>query len=289
MKILVVVNPIAGKGKPLKLLPKIKDMAGSNGNHIRWIVTASAAEMDHLIRSAPSQGYDSVFLTGGDGTVHQALPALQDIQLPFGLIPLGRGNDFARNIGLPLAIQKNPLVTGKLKYMTIDSPLVNGIPFVSIASVGFDALVTQLAGENKGFFQGTPGYVVCVLRALGRFKPVEVKITVDEDTWKGRIMLVAVANGPYYGGGMKVAPQASVTSGLFSVCIVRQLSKMSLLREFPKVFLGKHTTHPKVMIKSGKRVTIQGDTAYDVCADGETVSKLPAHCEIAARKLSVIL
>jgi YegS/Rv2252/BmrU family lipid kinase len=289
MKILVIINPNAGKGRPLKMLPKIKRMVSRGHHKISWTVTASVDEMDRLIRSAPAQEYGSVFLTGGDGTVHQALPAILQSKLPFGLIPLGRGNDFARNIGLPREIEKNPIASGRFTYQTIDSPTVNGIPFVSIASVGFDALVTQLAGENKGFFQGTPGYVACVLRALGKFKPLEVKLTVDGDAWQGRIMLVAVANGPFYGGGMKVAPSASVTSGRFSICIVRELSKLGLLREFPKVFQGKHTSHPKVLILSGKKVTIEGEENHDICADGETIGKLPARCDIRAGKMEVIL
>ena len=271
------------------MLPRIKQMAQKTGHHYNWNITGTAEEMQNLIITAPAAGMETVFLLGGDGTIHQALPALTKSNLPLGLIPLGRGNDFARNVGLPLDYKKNPIFSVNHKCITIDSPLVNGIPFVSIASVGFDALVTQLAGSNKGFFSGTPGYVVCVLRALKRFSPVEVKVTVDDFSWQGRIMLIAVANGPYYGGGMKIAPQASMNSGEFSVCIVKEISKLNLLREFPKVFLGKHTTHAKVLIKSGISVTIEGDEDYDVCADGETVGKLPARCEIMGKKIKVIV
>ena len=157
MKMLVIVNPQASGGKTLRLLSKLKRWLSETSHQLTWSVTPNAEEMRREILAAYPKGMTAVLLIGGDGTVHEALPALRDVNLPFGLIPCGRGNDFARNIGLSLDPKKNCLLSERLQEFSIDLPLVNGQPFGSIACIGFDALVNKLARDKKGYLGGTPG------------------------------------------------------------------------------------------------------------------------------------
>jgi YegS/Rv2252/BmrU family lipid kinase len=167
-------------------------------------------------------------------------------------------------------------------------PGINNIPFVSIAYVGFDAEVNKLANDRKGYFGGTLGYIVCVLKALRNFRPFEIEITIDDDTLRERVMMVTVANAPFYGGGMKIAPDANMNDGIFDICIVQEISKLELLQQFPKVFKGTHIFHPRIIMKTGKKIKLVSDEDREVFADGEYVGTLPAECTIGNQSIQIM-
>lgn len=289
MRILVLVNPVAGNGKTRRLMPKIKNRLSKTPHEFSWIVTQSPDEMRSHIQNAAGRGIEAVLLVGGDGTIHEALPSLSEGSPPMGVIPCGRGNDFARNVGIPLnlgmscSFQEHPVIR------MIDLPKVNGRPFGSIASIGFDSLVSRFAHEKKGFFGGTLGYIVCVFRALSEFEPIGVETDVDGTFWSGRAMMVAISNGRFYGGGMKIAPDAEIDDGLFSICIVKEIPKRVLLCQFPKVFRGEHIAHPAVVMTMGKKVNVASDREGEIFADGECVGRTPALFTIERKKIRVIL
>ena len=101
-------------------------------------------------------------------------------------------------------------------------------------------------------------------------------------------MMVAMANGPYYGGGMKIAPEAVMNDGLLNICIVKEIPKWELLREFPKVFNGTHVFHPRIMMKSGQKVKIVSDEHREIFADGEYIGNLPAECTIGNQTIQIM-
>jgi diacylglycerol kinase (ATP) len=288
MKILVITNPLAGAGKTLRLLPRIGQWLSQSHHEFSFSTTRSIDEMRMEILKAPSRGIEALLLIGGDGTVHQALPAIAETKIPFGFLPCGRGNDFARNIGLPSTLRETCSLSSTPWFQNVDLPGINGSPFISVAYAGFDAEVNALANEGRGYFGGTLGYIVCVMRALKSFKPFEAEITVDEITWKERVMMVTVANAPFYGGGMKIAPDANMNDGLLNICIVKEISKLELLWQFPKVFKGTHIHHPRIMTKSGRRIRITSDEPRKIFADGEHVGHLPAECTIGNRTIQII-
>ena len=288
MKILVIANPIAAGGKALRLLPKMKRWLSMNPHEFLFRISQSPDEMRYEINNAPARGIEGVLLAGGDGTLHEALPAIWASSLPFGMLPCGRGNDFARNIGLPMDINKNCNLPSQLILKAIDLPTINNIPFGSIACIGFDATVNALARDKKGYFHGQAGYIVCLLKALRQFEPCEVEITVDRFLWRGRITMVAVANGICYGGGMRIAPKAIMDDGELNICVVKEVSTWILLREFPKVYRGTHVSHPKVIMTSGKKIRIVSEESRDIFADGEYIGKLPGECTIGNHMIQII-
>lgn len=288
MKILVITNPLAGGGKTLRLLPKIRHWLSESSHEFSFNTTKSPDQMRSEIINAPAQGIDALLLIGGDGTVHQALPAIAETKIPFGFLPCGRGNDFARNIGLPSNLKKSCSLPSNPSFHQVDLPRINNIPFIAVAYVGFDAEVNKLANDEKGYFGGTLGYIVCVLKALRNFRPFEVEITIDDDTWSERVMMVTVANAPFYGGGMKIAPDANMNDGIFDICIVQEISKLDLLQQFPKVFKGTHVFHPRIIMKTGKKIKLVSDEEREVFADGEYVGTLPAECMIGNQKIQIM-
>jgi diacylglycerol kinase (ATP) len=288
MRILVIVNPLAGGGKTLRLLPKIKRWLSESPHEFSFRITGSPDEMRSEILKAPTQGINAILLFGGDGTVHEALPSIAKTNIPFGLLPCGRGNDLARNFELSANLKKNCNLSTNIRFYKSDLPIINNTPFVTVAYVGFDAEVNKLANDGKGYFGGTLGYIVCVLKALRKFRPFEVEITVDDNCLRERVMMVTIANGPFYGGGMKIAPEAMMNDGLLDICIVKEISKGELLRQFPKVFNGTHISHPRIIMKTGKTIKIVSDEHRDIFADGECVGALPAECTIGNQTIQIM-
>lgn len=269
-------------------MARIKTALEQSSHDFLWQITDSPQKMKEGIFDASRNGVRCVLLMGGDGTVHEALSSIEQTSLPFGLLPCGRGNDFARNIGISLNLTKNCIIPAEPLFFRLDLPSINGNFFGSIACMGFDAEVNKFAMEKKGYFGGTLGYIICVLRALKTFKPFEVEIRIDDFRWGGQVMMVAISNGPYYGGGMKIAPHASMNDGLFDVCVIQEVSKGKLLREFPKVFRGTHIPHPKVLMKRGKRVEVNGDQHREIFADGEQAGTIPCVAEIGGQQIYVM-
>ncbi len=288
MRILVIVNPAAGGGKTLRLLPRIKCWLSESPHEFLFVIPKSPEEMRQEILNAPAGGMEAILLLGGDGTVHDALPAIAKTDLSLGFLPCGRGNDFARNTGLPMDLKESCSLPSSLSIYQSDLPTINGEPFIGIAYVGFDAEVNGLVNEGKGFFNGTLGYTVCVLRALKNFRPFEIEMTIDDHYLRERVMMVTVANGPYYGGGMKIAPMAMMNDGHLDICVVKEISKWELLRQFPKVFNGTHISHPKIIMKSGRRIKIVSDESREIFADGEYVGSLPAECMIGSQTIRIL-
>ena len=288
MRILVIVNPAAGGGKTLRLLPRIKRWLSESPHEFVFVIPKSPEEMRSEILNASANGIDAILISGGDGTVHDILPAIATTNLPLGFLPCGRGNDFARNTGLPTDLKKSCDLPSIPPVYQSDLPTINGKPFIGIAYVGFDAEVNGLVNEGKGFFNGTLGYTVCVLRALKNFKPFEIEMTIDDHSLRERVMMVSVANGPYYGGGMKIAPQATMDDGILDICILIEISKWELLRQFPKVFKGTHISHPKIIMKSGRSIKIVSDESRKIFADGEHVGSLPAECIIGSQTIRIL-
>jgi YegS/Rv2252/BmrU family lipid kinase len=289
MKILTFINPCACDGKTLRMEPKIKNWLSKTSHEFLFMVSSSPEEMRMKMLDAKSNGFDAIYLIGGDGTIHEALPSIAKMDLPFGIIPIGRGNDFARNIRISRDVKENCIIPQHPMIHKIDLPTINGIPFGSIASLGFDATVSKLAHDHRGYFGGTLGYIICVLKALRSFKPFSIDITIDDYNWKGRISMIAMANGPYYGGGMKIAPQAVMNDGKITMCIVRELSSTELLQQFPKVFKGTHVSHPSVYIRSGRQIQLSAENHQEIFADGEHCGTLPAICKIGNQMVKIIL
>ena len=288
MRILVIVNPAAGSRKSLRLLRDIKQWLSQSPHEVLFTIPESPNETRSEMMKAPDRGIDAFLPIGGDGTVHQALPAIAEAKIPLGFLPCGRGNDFARNIGLPSKLQKSCSLPSNPSFHQVDLPRINNIPFVVVTYVGFDAEVNKLANDGRGYLGGTLGYIICVLKTLKNFRPFEIEITIDDHCFRERVMMVTVANAPFYGGGMKIAPDANMNDGLLNICIAKEISKLELLWEFPKVFKGTHIYHPRIMMKSGRRIRLTSDEPRNIYADGEYVGHLPADCTIGNQRIHIM-
>jgi YegS/Rv2252/BmrU family lipid kinase len=288
MRLLVLINPHAAGGRSLRSLPRIRARLAAAGHAADFATTPTVEEMRRRIRKSARASVDGILLAGGDGTLHQALPALAGTDVPFGVLPCGRGNDFARNLGLPTRLDTVLREPVAFVVDEIDLPRINGEPFLSITGTGLDAQVNQLACDRQGWFHGRLGYLVCIVKALRNFAPLEVRLRVDDRAWQGWITLIAVANGPGYGGGLRIAPGADMRDGWLDVCVVKKVSRLELLRNLWRVMRGRHLDHPSVFLWRGRRVEISTDRPQPIFGDGEFMGTTPAACVVGDAKIRIL-
>jgi diacylglycerol kinase (ATP) len=289
---LLVVNSSAGKGKAQSLVKKF-ELLLQKENLIFEIIDKSTYEETLLdLRLKISSGeFDKVVAIGGDGLVNLCLQEVAERDIALTVIPAGTGNDFARAVGTyKKSVNEifNAIQTKEPTY--IDLGLATGDFgkrwFVQVLSTGFDALVNKLANRitwPRGQFK----YTLATLLTLARFKPISYKLIIDKKKYKQDFMLLSVANGETYGGGMRICPNASNSDGIFDVLLVHPVSKIVLLTIFPKVFSAKHIPHPKIEILHGRQLQISADA--QAFADGEFVSKLPIEIENVQKALKTWL
>lgn len=289
---MVVANPTAGGGRAGRLIGKVDNALRSMrmDHHVR--VPESAADMEAAARTAADEGAAIVAILGGDGSVSCAANGLLGTPAAMAVLPAGTGDDFARSIGAGRLHHALRLL-GAPVIVPIDVvKLTAGATtrhFVNVAGAGFDSEVNERANAMRRRLGGTATYVAAVGATLSHFTPAHYEIEVDELPISVDAMLAVVGSGGSYGGRMKVLPDARLNDGVMDVCIVEALSKPAFIRAFPRVFLGRHTTHPKVRMLRGSRVTLEANRRVQVYADGELVGPLPAIFEIRPGALPVVV
>ncbi|MGO9876044.1 MAG: diacylglycerol/lipid kinase family protein [Acidimicrobiia bacterium] len=283
----VIVNPVAGRGRTRKLLPAIEERAAGLGAKVH--VSLSPDDPVRLARDAAGQGHDLV-ACGGDGIAAALAGVAADTGRALAVVPTGAGNDFARGLGYD---PKRPLDAFEaLEHghdRVIDLGRVNGRWYTCVTASGFDAEANRWANTVHRL-SGTALYVAAVLRTLAVYKPHPFRLTVDGETHEFRAWLVAVGNGPAYGGGMNIAPDALLDDGLLDVTVVGAMTRGQMLINFPKVFKGTHVSHPLVSTFRGTRVdltSLDESVPMDVYADGERVGPLPATMQAVPAALTV--
>ncbi len=282
-KIGVVINPSSAGGLGAKIGAKVTEQLQQRKSLGTVICANSAEETLKQTRELVAQECVGLIAVGGDGLVHTVLQAVAQTGVGLAVVPAGTGNDFARALNMPMnaptEIVNRVLTTAP---HPIDLGLANQHFFGAILSTGFDSVVNERANTMK-WPRGRLRYNFAIARELPVFKPRRYHFAIDDEIFETEAMLVAVANGASYGGGMKICPQADLNDGLLDVLILKPLSKLAFLRVFPRVYSGTHVTHPAVVIRRARSVEIEADAiSY---ADGERQGKLPVRVSVAENAL----
>ena len=290
--IVVVANPTAGRGKAGRRIGTVGSTLRSLRVDHEIRVAGSPQEMKENCRSLGEGGAEIVAVLGGDGTASCAANGLLGTGAALAVLPTGTGDDFAHAIGAgsfreSIGLLANPK-TIPIDVVRVD---VGGQTrcFLNIAGAGFDSEVNETANSMTVNLGGTGTYVAAMLKTLSRFSPARYDLTIDGAPATVDAMLVVVGNGPSYGGGMRVLPHASLVDGALAMCVVEALSKSAFLRAFPRVYVGRHATHPKVRMMRARAVTVEANRGLQVYADGERVGPLPARFEVMPAALPVVV
>ncbi len=277
-----IVNPVAGRGRTRRQWPEVERFLRTLGLEYQANFTQKPGDATVAARAAKEEGFDAVVAVGGDGTIQEVANGLQGTGLVLGVLPTGTGNDFARSMELPRSIEECCRVLTRGRIIDVDLGRVDGSYFLNVAGAGFDAEVARMASEDVKFLRGTAAFVFATMYTLLSFTPAEFVLELDGQQRRTRAMMVAVANGRYFGGGMLVAPGARMDDGLFDVCIIGALGKLEFARVFPSVFKGEHVQHPKVSMVKAERVQVsaEGSRVLSCEADGNLAGVLPKEFEV---------
>ena len=249
--------------------------------------------MQEALRQAVEANSPRVAVAGGDGTLHHAAQILAGTATALAIVPLGTGNDLARVTGTPLdPVQALDRAIESSTIRRIDVARTSaGRIFVEIAGTGVDGDVLDFLTERPRWLRGPAIYPYAVLRTLGAFEPPELTLEHDDGTFRGEVMLIAVANGPLYGGGMQVAPEARIDDGLLDIVIVRRMPKWRAALLFPQVYRGTHIRDPAVQVIRTRRLRLSSNRPRRFNVDGERLGTLdaqPLEIEVVPQGLGVV-
>ena len=284
--LILAINPASGRGRAHRQAKLASEYFRSREIDVREIEGRSLQDFrEKLLICLDSEKVSGVIALGGDGFIHEIIQHLVSRDIPLGVIPCGTGNDFARSIGVfDLPFSRQLELIEKHDATHIDLGRVQDQWFAAILSSGFDALVNDRANSMR-WPRGRMRYNIAMIEKLIALRPHSYRIRVDERYLEVPATLVTVANGSSYGGGMKVCPDASITDGLFDVMVLGRVSRIELLKVFPKVYRGGHVGHPAVTFYRCNEIEIDGSGSS--FADGEPIAQLPlrAQCVSAALKV----
>lgn len=270
----LIVNPSAAGGRASLSLADVRAALGDYGlaHHVEW--TRSLEHARELALSAAAAGEVAVAF-GGDGLLGAVAGALKHSNGVVGVLPGGRGNDFGRVLGIPLDPRAACEVLANGVVRALDLGQAGASTFIGIASCGFDSEANRIANETK-VVRGNMVYAYGALRALAGWRPATFTVVFDGGeprTFTG--YSIATANSKAFGGGMMLAPDASLQDGMLDVVMIRDMPRLRYLRLLPTVFSGRHVRQPTVEIVRAREVEISAERPFVMYADGDPVAELP--------------
>ena len=315
---ILIANPISGKGHAKSIAEQAYTALTESGAHGQLIFTSAPGDAKRFAQEATSDGIRSVIACGGDGTLHEVVNGIAAVPgVTLGVLPCGRGNDFAAAIGVPLKPEAAiaTLVSGTPIHVDLGRCYNSNQPsaassvgasstrdssvgasstrdsdsrkfpmadcyFTTIATCGYDTEVSRRAAKGTPLFAGTASYAYAAVETLFYYEPPFVRLEGDFGVYEGLILLAATGITNRYGGGFQIVPNARIDDGLFDVCIIRPVSALTVLRLMVTLFWGGHVSHPAVSMHQTRTLTIETDTPMLLYADGEPMCETPATIEI---------
>jgi len=299
--LIVWINQTAGSGLGRRWGERALKAFADQGIAVVPVISTDAHLAANAAQALLRQGARGLVCVGGDGTVHYGLQLVAGTGIPFGIVPAGSGDDIARAAGMvqsdpsrclaqiavALRIPVNALPTMDLGRATAPGP--DALPrwFGATLYAGFDARVNARANAMS-LPRGRARYPVAMLAELATFAPSPFMISIDDGpVWRQEACVVVVANGSSYGGGMQVVPHASAHDGVLDMMLLEGVSRLTLLKVFPRVYAGTHGLHPAVRFHSGHRITLDAP-GLDAYADGERVGPLPISIDVVPAALTLL-
>ena len=284
----LIVNPSAGAGRAAQRLPVVAAELRALGIESRQEKTTSIDHAAELARTAGEAG-EAVFTLGGDGLVGAVAGALADTGTPLGVLPGGRGNDFARVLGIPRDPGEAVRVLASARERKLDLAEANGRPFIGIASCGFDSVANRIANESR-LVKGNLVYLYAALRSVATWKPARFELVLDGNVRVYSGWSVGACNSKAYGGGMYAAPNAELDDGLLDVVVCERTSRFTFVfRVLPRVFKGTHVELPYVHELRAREVMVSADRPFAMYADGDPVGDLPVTVRVRPGALTMLV
>ena len=289
----LIINPTADKRRGAALGAEVAARLLAEGHEVLDLSGETAASARQHAQAGIASGLDVLAVTGGDGTVNLGVNLCAGTDTILAIVAAGTGNDIARSLQLPVHDAKaaaEVIASGRVRAIDAGRHIdASGVShwFAGVLGTGFDSMVNERA-NTWPWPRGRMRYNLAIARELPVFRPIPYVVEVEGVRHSTQAMLVAVGNGPSYGGGMMVCPDASFEDGMFDILVVHQISTLEFLKVFPKVFSGKHIGHPAVQILRGREVRLEASGIIGY-ADGERFASLPMTCQVVPAALNVLV
>ena len=287
----LVVNPCAGGGRGRRLTGPVTAALQADGHDVVVSRTQSLEHADELVAGAVADDRVVVAL-GGDGLVGRVAGAVAAHGGLLAVLPAGRGNDLCRALGVPRRAVEACAVLRTGCEQALDLGVVTSasgqVPFLGIASIGFDSEVQERVLRSRVPL-GRLVYVGGALVTLAQWEPARFRCTLDGMPLELTGWSVAVSDSGRYGGGMRLAPGASLTDGQLDVVTIGGMRRSRFLRALPSVFRGTHVRRPEVAVRPARTVELDADRPFRVFADGDPAGTLPATVTVRPGAVRVLL
>ena len=293
-----LVNPAAANGSTGRRWPEIAHQAAGVGLEGDALLSERRGHLGELAREAALNGSRLLVVVGGDGSINEVVNGLAGIENTpaVALIPRGTGGDFVRTFGIPgdiaaaarvaLTGDTQTIDLGRVSYRSWDGSDGSAL-FANVASAGMSGAIAQRANDTSKALGAKASYLWATFAVFAGWSAVETRLTVDDETRSGRMFDVVVANGRFFGGGMKMCPDADVGDGLLDVVTIGDVTKRDLVLTMPKIYRGTHLPHPKAEALRGRVVTVETDEPVPVELDGEQPGTTPARFEVVPGALQL--
>jgi diacylglycerol kinase (ATP) len=295
MKIVAIVNPVAGKGQEVQEWPRLLQAAGPKAVQVVTWWTKGRGQAESLAAPARREGFDRIIAVGGDGTLFEVANGLwwePQGRLPsLGMVPFGTGCDYLRNFEVGGTLKENlaaalgetevPVNLGLARLPGLDGAPSQRI-FVNVLGLGFDAEVVNRFQRQRRFLRGKIAYISSALEGLVRLKLYRLQGEANGEAIDAMVHTFVVGLGRYFGGGILIAPQASPQSDCFQLVWVQQLSRLQALRLLPAFWVGRQFAHPQVHASHAGYLKLKAAPAAFVQAEGELIGRTPI--EVALNK-----
>lgn len=283
-------------------LYRLIDKVFGNDFELKVKQTTEIYPADLLATEALAEGTDYLIAVGGDGTVNEVVNAYLDSEpqkeVPIGIFPQGRGNDFVKSMGIQkslkslfLAIQNKQVKSVDVGYLTFFGPDQKELNryFINIADIGIGGLATQMIRISPKFLGPNITYFWAIIKSLISYKSQMVKISTPDWFYEGEVLSVSMANGKYFGSGLCIAPDAEVDDGISEIVLIGNVGIWDYLAKIPHLKKGKKINHPEVSYKQARSCTITSKNPMPIDMDGEFVGFTPLEMMILPKKVKILV
>ena len=289
-KILYIVNPISGGGRGFKIIPQIQNFHKNKPTDFKIIQTEYPKHATEISKRY-SKEFDKIVAVGGDGTLNEIINGLKlDSDILLGVLPIGTGNDFVKNVDIGNNIREILFVNytsnnfisidlGKIIYFNANNSLPNTHLFINSLGIGFDAYVSYLKNKSSSL-QGIFAYLVAIVKALIRYEMLNIKLKTDSFSIDDEKLMLNVGNGVSSGGGFYLTPKANISDNMLNLTIVDKVTRLRLLTALPMAIINKIETVQEVKMYKFKNLSLELDKPYYLHCDGEVISDKLIKAEI---------
>lgn len=294
-----LVNPASANGATGRRWAELERRAAALGLEGDTQLSKRPGHLSELATEAVARGATSLVVVGGDGTVHEVVDGVVGAGLgdrvELGMIPLGTGRDFARSLRIPRRFEDAVEVARGGRVRTVDVGRATYTTaagearahFANFAGAGISGGIAARANRTSKALGGKISFFWATLAVFSRWPPSEMTVTIDGVERQARLLEALAMNGDYTAGGMWVAPEASLEDGAFDVVLIGDFSKAEFTTTFPKIYRGRHVTHPKVEIIRARELEVDAPEPLPIVLDGEQPGTTPVRFELLPAALRV--